>query len=171
MRSPTLLVRASSAAAFLLLGACRSAAPLDAGAAGTPSSPGAVAGETGPAITAEDMRLRIFALPHDSMVGREAGTHGNVKATDYVAAELRQLGLEAAGENGTYFQTVPMVERRLVSSSVVAGGETLAAGSDYVPLSRTSFIPFGGSGSLDAVPVVYGGRLGDESSLVAAGPV
>ena len=117
------------------------------------------------------MRLRIFVFAHDSMMGRESGTLGNVKATDYVAAELRRLGLEAAGENGTYFQTVPMVERRLVSSSVVAGGETLAAGSDYVPLSRTSFIPFGGSGSLDGVPVVYGGRLGDESSLVAAGAV
>ena len=161
-----LLARAASTAALLVAGACRSAVPLDAG---VPSTPSTVAGETGPAITAEDMRLRIFPFAHDSMMGRESGTLGNVKATDYVAAEFRRLGLEPAGENGTYFQTVPMVERRLASSRVLAGSETLAAGSDYVPLPRVSFIPFGGSGSLDEVPVVYGGRLGDESTLVTAG--
>ena len=34
------------------------------------------------------------------MQGREAGTAGNVKATDYIAAEARRIGLKPAGENG-----------------------------------------------------------------------
>ena len=166
MRFPLILARAVAPAVLLVSGACRSAAPPNVGAA-VANAPAPAAGETGPAITADDMRLRIFAFAHDSMLGREAGTLGNVKATDHVAAEFRRLGLEPAGENGTYFQTVPIVERRLVSSRVVADGESLTAGSDYLPLPQTSFIPFGGSGSLDVVAVVYGGRLGDDASLVA----
>ncbi|HEX6058182.1 MAG TPA: M28 family peptidase [Gemmatimonadaceae bacterium] len=162
MHSTTLLARGLAPAVILALGACRTAAPADAGAT---IPPAASAGATEPSITAEDMRRRIFAFAHDSMLGREAGTLGNVKATDYVAAEFRRLGLEPAGENGTYFQTVPMVERRLLSSRVIADGETLAAGSDYVPLPHASFLPFGGGGRLDGVPVVYGGRLGEGAEL------
>src|SRR5207342_3207948 len=37
----------------------------------------------------------------------EAGTIWNQKATDYVAAEFRALGVQPAGENGSYFQIVP----------------------------------------------------------------
>jgi hypothetical protein len=61
------------------------------------------------AITARDLQIRLTAFAHDSMMGREGGTVWNVKATDYVATEFRKLGLEPAGENGTYFQTVPNV--------------------------------------------------------------
>jgi hypothetical protein len=43
------------------------------------------------------------------MMGRQPGEAGNYKAAEYVASEFRRLGLEPAGENGTYFQTVPFV--------------------------------------------------------------
>src|SRR5678816_3875356 len=46
------------------------------------------------------------------MMGREAGTVWNAKATDYVASEFRKLGLQPAGENGTFFQVVPNVRVR-----------------------------------------------------------
>ena len=58
------------------------------------------------------MESRLTAFAHDSMMGREAGTVWNTKATDYVAAEFRKLGLEPAGENGSYFQSVPDVRVR-----------------------------------------------------------
>ena len=64
------------------------------------------------AITTHDMESRLTAFAHDSMMGREAGTVWNTKATDYVAAEFRKLGLEPAGENGSYFQSVPNVRVR-----------------------------------------------------------
>ena len=153
-------------AAFLLLASCRGGAALDtAPAIGTVAAP--ASGATSGAIDAHDLRVRLFAFAHDSMMGREAGTLGNAKAADYIASEFRRLGLEPAGENGGFFQTVPMVERRLASSLLVAGGETLAAGADYIPLPAAGFLPFGGSGSLDGAAVVYGGRLGDERSLAA----
>ncbi len=40
------------------------------------------------------------------MMGREAGTIWNLKATDYVAAQFRAFGVQPAGENGSYFQVV-----------------------------------------------------------------
>jgi hypothetical protein len=64
------------------------------------------------AITARDLEIRLTAFSHDSTMGREAGTAWNTKATDYVAAEFRRLGLEPAGESGTYFQTVPNIHVR-----------------------------------------------------------
>ncbi len=67
---------------------------------------------TSPAITAEDLRTRLTAFAADSMMGREAGTIWNVKATDWVADQFKRYGLEPAGENGTYFQTVPNIRSR-----------------------------------------------------------
>ena len=64
------------------------------------------------AITARGLEIRLTAFAHDSMMGREAGTAWNTEATDYVAAEFRKLGLEPAGESGTYFQTVPNIHVR-----------------------------------------------------------
>jgi hypothetical protein len=71
------------------------------------------------AITTRDLEIRLTAFAHDSMMGREAGTVWNTKATDYVAAEFRKLGLEPAGEGGSYFQTVPNI---VVPDTVVPRG-------------------------------------------------
>jgi hypothetical protein len=79
--------------------------------ASTSGSPGA--------ITARDLEIRLTAFANDSMMGREAGTPWNAKATDYVAVEFRRLGLEPAGENGTYFQVVPNI---LVRDTTVPRG-------------------------------------------------
>ena len=58
-------------------------------------------------ITPADLERRLFLIAHDSMMGRESGSDGDFKAAEYVASEFRRLGLEPAGERGTYFQTVP----------------------------------------------------------------
>jgi Peptidase family M28 len=63
-------------------------------------------------ISERDLELRLTAFAHDTMMGREAGTIWNVKATDYVAAQFRALGLQPAGEHGGYFQTVPNIRVR-----------------------------------------------------------
>ncbi len=76
--------------------------------AGTSSSP-APSGATVPGIATADLRSRLYAYADDSMQGRRSGTPGNLKATDFIAAEARRIGLEPAGENGGWFQTVPIV--------------------------------------------------------------
>jgi hypothetical protein len=50
------------------------------------------------------------ALSGDSMEGRDTGTAAYQRAADYVAARFRAAGLKPAGDNGTYFQVVPMHE-------------------------------------------------------------
>src|SRR4030081_3362771 len=62
---------------------------------------------TSAAITEKDLRQRLYLIADDSMMGRESGSIGDYKTAEYVASEFRRLGLEPAGENGTYFQTVP----------------------------------------------------------------
>src|SRR5438105_2226743 len=81
-----------------------------------PADP-ATSAATVPAITAADLRQRLWIFADDSMLGRAAGTLGNMKATAYIEREVRALGLQPAGDNGTFFQSVPLVTRALAQSS------------------------------------------------------
>src|SRR5688572_9262593 len=82
------------------------------------------ASATRPEITEADLRSRLFLFSADSMEGRILGSRGNVKGTDYIASELRRIGLEPAGENGSYFQTLPLVTRELDTTVALAAGGT-----------------------------------------------
>ena len=64
------------------------------------------------AVSESRLRARLAAFADDSMMGREAGTVWNEQATGYVAAQFRALGVEPAGESGTYFQLVPSISPR-----------------------------------------------------------
>ena len=100
-------------------------------------------------------RLYIFA--DDSMQGREAGLPGNVKGTNYIAAEIRRLGLVPAGDSGTYFQTIPLKTREFdTTSTFTVGGAPLTAFVDYLPNTR---VPV----TNPAVPIVFGGDFGDST--------
>jgi Peptidase family M28 len=119
-------------------------------------------------IRPADLMSRLYVLADDSMMGREAGTLGNVKGTDFVAAEMRRIGLEPAGENGTYFQTVPVTITRIDSGRTISvDGAPLVLGRDVVPF-MTAAIPRGGTlRSLDGVKAVFGGDLGGPVALIA----
>jgi hypothetical protein len=117
------------------------------------------------AITEADAMTRLYIFADDSMLGREAGTLGNVKATDYIAGEMKRMGLLPGGENGTYFQTVPIVISRIDSTRTISvSGAPLRLGTDVLPLypgTTGRAIPVGRTiRSLDGVQVVYGGELG-----------
>jgi hypothetical protein len=114
-------------------------------------------------ITAQDLMTRLYIFADDSMQGREAGTIGNMKGTDYIASEAKKIGLIPAGDNGTYFQTIPLKIRAVdPSSAFKAGDNALAYGTDWVAT---------GSKSVDvtAGQMIYGGELGDSSKMIAPG--
>ena len=114
---------------------------------------------TNPAITEGDLRTRIYIFADDSMMGRNAPLEGDRMAADYLAGELRRLGLEPAGENGTYFQDLPNVERGIDSvATLQVDGTALRYGSDFLPTSLTTPRPING------VQVVYGGVAGSDTS-------
>ena len=49
-------------------------------------------------------------LASDAMEGRDTGSAAYQRAAEYVAKRFEAARLKPAGENGTYFQTVPMHE-------------------------------------------------------------
>src|SRR5258705_2231424 len=117
------------------------------------------------AITPADLMTRLYIIADDSMLGRESGTIGNVKVPNYLGREMERMGLQPAGENGTYFQTVPVTLSRIDSTRpLTVDGTALALGSDMLPFYAGSggrALPLGASTrSLDGVSVVYGGQLG-----------
>jgi hypothetical protein len=117
------------------------------------------------AITVQDLMTRLYIFADDSMQGREAGTIGNVKGTDYIAREAKKIGLVPAGDNGSYFQTIPFKSRTVDSASVLSvGGTPLTLGTDWVASGTASF-------AQPALVVVYGGMLGDTRSAIAADSV
>ena len=112
------------------------------------------------AITARDLETRLYIFADDSMQGREAGTVGNVKGTNYIAAEIKNLGLVPAGDSGTYFQTIPLKTRTFdETSTFTVGGAPLSAFTDYVPLGPQSL-------ENPSLAVVYGGELGDSAHRI-----
>ena len=48
-------------------------------------------------------------LADDALEGRAPGTRGGELAAKYVAAEFRRIGLEPAGDDGTFFHRVPII--------------------------------------------------------------
>jgi len=114
------------------------------------------------AITPSDLQLRLKTFASDSMMGREAGTQGAFKATAYIAAELERLGLTPMGENGTFFQNIPLgVQGRDANSRVEVDGRSLSLWKDFAPLPNIpTLFPFSTDGSRDGVEAVYAGRLG-----------
>jgi len=48
-------------------------------------------------------------LAGDLLEGRGPGTRGDRLAQEYIAAQFESYGLEPAGDNGTYFQRVPLL--------------------------------------------------------------
>ena len=68
-------------------------------------------------ITEEDLAVRIEALSDDVFEGRGPGSETGEKAAEWIAAEMERIGLEPGGENGSWFQTVGMVEQTLDEST------------------------------------------------------
>ncbi|HET7042930.1 MAG TPA: M28 family peptidase [Gemmatimonadales bacterium] len=126
---------------------------------------------TAGAITPADLETRLYQFADDSMQGRLLGTPGNVKGAEYIASEVRRLGLEPAGENGTYFQTLPLVTRAVdTTATITAGGRSFRAWGDFIPRDQGP-----GTRSISGAPVVYGGDFADTigrlSPAAAAGKV
>lgn len=114
------------------------------------------------AITPADLQTRVYLFADDSLNGRELSSEENFKATEYLAREARRLGLVPMGENGTYFQAIPMVERTLDPAARLAiGSVSLTPWTDYVVRDQGP-----GARSLDGVQAIYGGNLADSASVI-----
>jgi Zn-dependent M28 family amino/carboxypeptidase len=170
---------ALSLGAALALAAC--AAPVSGGpaqqpapaSAQEPAAAQAAAGSTDAAvrraaatITPEDLRSRIAFLASDAMRGRDTPSRELNIVAEAVIDHHRRLGLEPAGENGTYLQWYPFPLRGLSAAGtrlVVSGGgrqQTLQLGRDFFTRGGTAREVTGG--------LVYVGK-GTEASFGGEG--
>lgn len=147
---------AAAAASLIVLAGCAGAQP--DGAAPTPErSTSAVSA----ALTPASLRTHLSAFAHDSMQGREAGTPGHDRAVEYLARHLERLGLQPAGENGTYFQNVPLITNALDRTLPLSvAGLMLQPGIDYAPVDQR--MP---TRSVAGAEIIYGGKYSEVSSL------
>jgi len=64
-------------------------------------------------------------LSSDAMEGRDTGSAAYERAAQLVARKFAAAGLKPAGENGTWFQRVPMHEIAVTDARISAGGQRL----------------------------------------------
>ncbi|HEY8470134.1 MAG TPA: M28 family peptidase [Longimicrobiales bacterium] len=183
MDTTTQIVRSSLAALVAtVLAACSTAGAREtAGAAASGADqgePGTSAASCPAPPAGSDIASVVRYLADDALEGRLAGSAGERCAGDYIAASFRRMGLQPAGENGTYFQDVPLasatnphapggtgrnVVARLEGRDPALRDEAIVIGAHYDHLGR------GGFGSLapDARDAVHNGA-DDNASGVAA---
>src|SRR5438105_15605282 len=70
------------------------------------------------ALRADEKRWwsHVEALANDDMKGRNTGSPEHRRAAEYVAAQFKAAGLEAAGAGGSYIQPVKFKTRRIVEA-------------------------------------------------------
>ncbi|HEY6219012.1 MAG TPA: hypothetical protein VIV65_03075, partial [Gemmatimonadaceae bacterium] len=113
---------------------------------------------TSAAITPGDLMTRLYIFADDSMMGRAAGTVYNNKGTDYIAGELKKLGLKPGGDSGTYFQQLPLVGLRVSTTKpLTVDGRQFYGMKDFIPRLPHRF---------NGETIVYGGTFGDPSTMI-----
>ena len=92
------------------------------------------------AIRQQDLRRDLFTLAGDAMRGREAGTLDEMRASMWLADQMRQIGLAPRGEDGTFFQWWNMRRTRVSpgATSVSIGGRPYALWTEVIPLSSSA---------------------------------
>jgi Zn-dependent M28 family amino/carboxypeptidase len=169
------------AAAALLLAAC--AAPPAPGTAPAPAASAAPAvaaaavdsaalRQAAAGITADGVRERIAFLASDAMRGRDTPSPELERAAEYLAAELRGMGLQPAGDAGSYLQRYPLRQtspdsaRTGLAVAGARGGPALVYGRDLFVVPAPA-----DSASGQAVLVGPVARLADSVPDALAGKV
>jgi Zn-dependent M28 family amino/carboxypeptidase len=119
----------------------------------------AAAREAAEAIDSERIRAHVRFLASDLLEGRGPGTRGGQLAAEYIATQFALSGVRPAGEDGDYFQKVPLIAVHTVEDQtsfafVPSSGSQidLKYGVDYVTKDQTGQT----SADIDA-PIVFVG--------------
>lgn len=115
-------------------------------------------------ITERDLKIRLYQFADDSMQGRQVGRFGNQKGTDFIAAEVKRLGMVPGGDAGTYFQILPYHLRKFTTSSRLAvNGNPLAWNDDFVAVPGAR-----APRPILNADVIFGGTQGDTTTQISA---
>ena len=99
-------------------------------------------------VAANRIEADVRLLASDAMQGRETGTPGFERAADAVVARFRALGLQPAGDDGTFSQRVPLLK----GTRIADGARLDVVRSDRtIPLRfRDHFLPEPGFDNADS---------------------
>ncbi len=114
----------------------------------------ASAAKTGNAVSAikeSDIKRDLFALAGDHFRGREGGSLDELKASVWIADQLRAMGLQPAGDDGTFFQFFHIQRTRITETS------RLSIGNRQLTHGQDAFILAPAIASVDA-PLVFVGK-------------
>lgn len=109
-------------------------------------------------VRQDAIRSHVEFLASDLLEGRAAASRGYDIAAAYVASHFRQNGLKPAGDDDTFFQTVPLLEATPVlpgsSAELVVDGKTqrFEYSTDYLPSAD-----FTSASSTVTAPLVFAG--------------
>jgi Zn-dependent M28 family amino/carboxypeptidase len=91
-------------------------------------------------IREADLKRDLAFLAGDSLRGRGAGTIDEMRASVWIADEMRKIGLEPLGDFGSWFQWWNMRRTRIssVSSSVSISGRSLGLWTEITPTTNAA---------------------------------
>lgn len=113
------------------------------------------------AITEGDLMSRLYVFADDSMEGRNSPLSGHAKGSAYLVRELQRLRIAPAGPLGSYYQTVPYVQREVSAASrLMVNGVSLTLGTDYTVTSR------GMTKIVDNATAIFAGVASDVNDMI-----
>jgi hypothetical protein len=102
-----------------------------------------------------DMMRHIETLASDDFEGRKPGSEGEAKTVAYIAAQLAARGYAPAGPDGSWYQDVPLMERR-----ATAHRAAFRAGGRAVPFDPADLVLIGAEPrvAVEGAPVWFAGH-------------
>ncbi len=91
-----------------------------------------------PMVDKERIRAHVKYLSSDELEGRGTGQRGGDMAADYIGKQFASYGLKPAGDNGTFFQEVPMVGVKTLPDTTFKFVE--ASGKSFEAKNLTEFV-------------------------------
>jgi Zn-dependent M28 family amino/carboxypeptidase len=88
---------------------CLLAAPAAPAALAAQTPADSAAARVAEALDARVLRAHLEFLADDALEGRAPGTRGGATAAKYIATQFERIGLEPAGDSGTWYQRVPII--------------------------------------------------------------
>jgi Tol biopolymer transport system component len=112
-----------------------------------------VSQQTVPDYSPQDVRRHVEYLCGPNLAGRLTGTEGERLATAYVAGYFEALGLEPAGDDGTWFDNF-----EFTANARLAGENKLVWGDKHYQVDKLwRPVSFSRTGEVEAAPVVFAG--------------
>src|SRR5438309_9469845 len=106
-------------------------------------------GASPPHVNTTRMAEITRVLASDEFQGRAPGTPGEGKTIPYLIQQFKAAGLEPAGENGGWTQTVPMIHTKLQTPAALS----FSQGGRVTPLNFPEDVYLGTARAVDRVRI------------------